>query len=107
MRKKMSSMISSQFETDTRQISSLDRCNLCGRPRSAHGADWSCSPAGSPRGTLVVTALVVAGLLALAGIGLLAVTSATGTTLGSLGAAGVLAGLVVIVCGAAVSLRRQ
>jgi hypothetical protein len=31
-----------QFQTYGRHISNLDRCNRCGAPRSAHGADWGC-----------------------------------------------------------------
>lgn len=37
-----------QFQTWIGQPSSLDRCNRCPAPRSAHGPDWSC-PAGLQR----------------------------------------------------------
>jgi hypothetical protein len=30
-----------QFQTTTLHPSNLDRCNLCGVPRSTHGADWT------------------------------------------------------------------
>jgi hypothetical protein len=37
-----------QFQSWVGQVSNLDRCTRCGRPRSVHGPDWSC-PAGTPQ----------------------------------------------------------
>lgn len=104
----MSPMIAdSQFQVETRHLSNLDRCNLCGGPRSAHGIDWTCSPGVSASRARSVLLVVAAGLLALAGVGLLTVTSATEMTLGTLGASACLAGLTLLVCCAAIAGRRR
>jgi hypothetical protein len=88
-------------------LSNLDRCTWCGSPRSAHGMNWACPQGMELRGRRAVALVVVAGLVALAGIGLLTATSATATTLGTLGAAACLSGLTVLVCCATVARRRR
>lgn len=88
-------------------MSNLDRCTLCGSPRSAHGINWSCPPGIVLRGRRAVALVVAAGIVALAGIGLLTASSRTATTMGSLGAAAMLAGLTVLVCCATVARRRR
>jgi hypothetical protein len=95
-----------QFQVTQREITSMDRCNLCGAPRSAHGIDWTCSPGIAVRNAQIITAVTTAGLLAIGGVVILTVTSTTGTSPGSLGAAIVLAALTVLICGAEVIYRR-
>jgi hypothetical protein len=55
-----------QFERWVGQTSNQDRCTRCGRPRSAHGPDWSC-PSGRPRGA-ALAAVIAGSLLAVAGV---------------------------------------
>jgi hypothetical protein len=94
-----------QFNVTAGRLTNLDRCNLCGRPRSAHGADWTC---GRPsQVSHLVVAVVVAAALALGGIGLLAATSATATSLGSLGASCCLAGLTLLIAAVVLTGRRR
>ena len=88
------------------QLSNLDRCNWCGMPRSSHGMNWSCPAGDSSRGTRFAVFVSVAGALALIGIGLLAVTSRTASSAGSLGAAVLLSGLVLLVCTGTITSRR-
>ena len=88
------------------QLSNLDRCNWCGMPRSSHGMNWSCPAGDSSRGTRFAVFVSVAGALALIGIGLLAVTSRTASSAGSLGAAVLLSGLVLLVCTGTITGRR-
>jgi hypothetical protein len=94
-----------QFVTQTSQITNLDRCTLCGRPRSAHGIDWTCSAPRSRRAAAVVA--VTGGLLALAGVGYLTATSQTPLTAGTLGWSALLAGLTVLGCVAALLGRSR
>lgn len=88
-------------------MSNLDRCTWCGSPRSAHGINWSCPSGAELRGRQSVVLAVIAGIVALTGIGLLTASSPTATTTGSLGAAAMLAGLTVLVCYATVARRRR
>jgi hypothetical protein len=88
------------------RVSNLDRCNWCGMPRSSHGMNWSCPSAETSRGTRFVTFVIVAGVLALIGIGLLVATSQTSSSLGTLGAAVLLSGLVLLVCTGTIVCRR-
>jgi len=60
--------IAPRFECWVSQTSNLDRCTRCGRPRSVHGADWSC-PSGRPH-RAAASALIAGSLLASAGIAL-------------------------------------
>lgn len=104
----MSPMIADQqFRTESRQLSNLDPCNRCGRPRSAHGIDWTCSPGTPASNARFVLVVVAAGLLALAGVTVLTLTSTTDMTLGTLGASGCLAGLTLLVCCAAIAGKRS
>ena len=67
--------IAPRFQRWVGQTSNLDRCSRCGRPRSVHGADWSC-PSGRPH--RAASAAVIAGtLLAVTGI-VLRLASAAG-----------------------------
>jgi hypothetical protein len=88
-------------------MSNLDRCTWCGSPRSAHGINWSCPSGAELRGRQSVVLVIIAGIVALTGIGLLTASSPTATTMGSLGAAAMLAGLTVLVCYATVARRRR
>jgi hypothetical protein len=88
------------------QLSNLDRCNWCGMPRSSHGMNWSCPAGDSSRGTRFAVFVSAAGALALIGIGLLAATSRTASSAGSLGAAVLLSGLVLLVCTGTITGRR-
>lgn len=97
----------SQFQTTAEFISNLDRCNLCGAPRSTHGIDWTCSTGTSPGGKRVVLLVGLAALLALAGIAMLTASSATSMTLGTLAASACLTGLTLVVCGLSVIGRRS
>jgi VIT1/CCC1 family predicted Fe2+/Mn2+ transporter len=107
-REKMSPMSAvQQFQGVPRQLSNLDRCNRCGDSRSAHGLDWTCPAGVSPGSRRVIAFVVVAALLALAGVVLLAVTSTTATSLGSLGATVCLTGLTLLVCGVTIAGRRR
>src|ERR1700722_12501553 len=92
-----------QFVTQTSQISNLDRCTLCGRPRSVHGIDWTCSAPRSRRANAVVA--VTGGLRALAGVGYLTATSQTPLTAGTLSWSALLAGLTVLYSVAALLSR--
>jgi VIT1/CCC1 family predicted Fe2+/Mn2+ transporter len=96
-----------QFQTVPRRLSNLDRCNRCGDLRSAHGAGWTCPAGVAPGSKRVVVFVVAAGLLALAGVVLLAVTSTTETALGSLAASVCLTGLTLLVCGVLITGRRR
>jgi hypothetical protein len=100
-RKKMSPMSAAtgQFVTQSAQISNLDRCSLCGRPRSVHGIDWTCS--APPRRRVAAVVTVLAGLLALAGIGFVTATTQTTLTAGTVAWAVLLAGLTVLGCAVA------
>jgi hypothetical protein len=107
-RKKMTAMSAiPQFQTASPQLSNLDRCNRCGAARSAHGVDWTCPQAVSVSKTRLAVLVAAAGLLALAGVAVLTVTSTTETNLGTLGASACLAGLTLLVCGAALVGRRR
>jgi hypothetical protein len=88
------------------RLSNWDRCNWCGMPRSSHGINWSCPSANTTRSTHFALFVGVAGALAVIGIGLLAVTSQTRSTLGSVGAAVLLAGLVTLICTGTIVSRR-
>jgi hypothetical protein len=69
-----------QFEADA-GLSNLDRCNLCGAPRSAHGTDWSC-PTREVGHTPAIL-LVLGSLLVI--VGALVASLASATAVGSLG----------------------
>jgi len=88
-------------------MSNLDRCNWCGSPRSVHGINWSCPSARLPRGRRYVVFVIAAAALALLGIGVLTASSQTATSLGTLGAAGMLSGLTLLVCAAVAAGRRR
>ena len=60
--------IAPRFERWVGQTSNLDRCTRCRRPRSVHGADWSC-PSGRPH-RAAAAALIAGSLLASAGVAL-------------------------------------
>jgi VIT1/CCC1 family predicted Fe2+/Mn2+ transporter len=95
-----------QFQAVPRQLSNLDRCNLCGLARAAHGPDWSC-PSGVRADSRWVTRSVVAfGLVVIAGVIVLLATSTTGSTLASLAAAVCLCGLTLLVCAVILAGRR-
>jgi hypothetical protein len=96
-----------QFQPGLGGISNLDRCNWCGSPRSVHGIDWSCPSRATGRGRHRVAFIATTGLLALAGVALLTVSSQTALTAGTLSASGVLAGLVVLICTLAIAGRRK
>jgi hypothetical protein len=96
-----------QFQTALGGLSNLDRCNWCGTPRSAHGIDWSCPSGGVRSGARFVALVVAAGVLALAGVALLTASSQTPSTLGTLGASGFLAALVVLICTGTIAGRRR
>lgn len=95
-----------QFQTVGRRPSNLDRCTRCGLPRAGHGIDWTCTRSATPDPTRLVAAVVAASVLALAGVAVLTLTSTTASTAGSIGAALMLAGLVVVICGIIVTGRR-
>jgi hypothetical protein len=107
-RKKLRAMSAiPQFQTAIRQPSNLDRCNRCGGPRSAHGIDWACPQAVSVSAARRAVLVVAAGLLALAVVVVLTVTSRTETNPGTLGAAACLAVLTLVICSAAFAGRRR
>jgi hypothetical protein len=96
-----------QFQIAGRRPSNLDRCTRCGLPRSAHGIDWTCSRSAVPDPTRVVALVVIVGVLALAGVAVLTLSSSTATTAGSIGAALCLAALLILVCGVTLTGRRR
>ena len=107
-RKKLISMIAdTQFQVTQHEITNLDRCNLCGAPRSAHDVDWTCSPRVVVHNAQIITAVTTAGLLAIGGVVFLIVTSTTRTSPGSLGAAIVLAALIILICASDITQRRH
>jgi hypothetical protein len=61
-----SSDVAPRFRRWIGQASNLDRCTRCGRPRSVHGADWSC-PAPVPHGAAPAL-LIAGGVLEVSGI---------------------------------------
>src|SRR5450755_4980900 len=82
-RKKLRAMSAiPQFQIAIRRLSNLDRCNRCGAARSAHGMDWTCPQAVSVSHARLVLLVVVAGLFALVGVAVLALTSTTETNPG-------------------------
>jgi hypothetical protein len=106
-RKKLISMTTAtQFQTPTSEITNLDRCNLCGATRAAHGIDWTCSTGTPVRHAHMIAVIAIAGVLAIAGVVILTVTSTTGTSLGSVAAAACLGGLTVLICAAEIIRRR-
>jgi len=86
--------IAPQFERWVGQTSNLDRCTRCGRPRSVHGADWSC-PAGRPH-RAAAAALIAGSLLASAGV---ALRLAAAVASHQVPAAMFLAGMILMVTG--------
>ena len=88
------------------RLSNWDRCNWCGMPRSSHGINWSCPSAHTTRGRHFALFVGLAGALAVIGIGLLMATSQTSSSLGSLGAAVLLTGLVTLICTGTIVSRR-
>jgi hypothetical protein len=96
-----------QFQIPTNEITNLDRCNLCGAARAAHGIDWTCATGTPPRSTHMIAVIAIAGVLAVAGVVILTITSTTSQSLGSLGAAIMLGGLTVLVCAAEIIYRRS
>jgi hypothetical protein len=88
-------------------MSNLDRCNWCGSPRSVHGINWSCPSSSLMRGRHALAYVIGCGVAVLLGVGVLTATSQTATSLGTLGAAGVLAALTLLVCTAAAAGRRR
>jgi hypothetical protein len=95
-----------QFQTAPGGLSNLDRCNWCGERRAAHGSDWSCPSTDTDLRTRFTKSIIAAGVLVLIGVVLLAVTSQTASSWGSLGAAGLLAGLVMLICAGTIVSRR-
>jgi hypothetical protein len=96
-----------QFQTTARRPSNLDRCTRCGLPRAAHGVDWTCTRSTAPDPTRLVAIVVAVGIAALTGVALLTLTSTTAGTTGSIGAALLLAALVVLICGITLTGRRR
>ncbi len=96
-----------QFADTGRAISNLDRCTLCGRPRSVHGIDWTCSPGRPVSGARTTVLAVIGGLLTLAAIAAMTVTSRTETSVGTLAATGLLTGVTLLVCGLIIAGRRH
>jgi hypothetical protein len=96
-----------QFQARLGGMSNLDRCNWCGSPRSVHGIDWSCPSRAVGRGKHPVAFIAATGLVALAGVVLLTISSQTALTTGTLGASVVLAGLVVLICAVTIAGRRR
>jgi hypothetical protein len=96
-----------QFQSAARRPSNLDRCTRCGLPRAAHGIDWTCTRSARPDPTRLVAVIVAVGILALTGVALLTLTSTTATTAGSIGAALLLAALVILICGVSLTGRRR
>jgi len=103
----MAMIADQQFETADRPISNLDRCNLCGRPRAVHGIDWTCSPGRTASTARVIAGTVLGGLLALAGILTITVTSDTAGSAGTLGAASMLIGMTLVICAAIIGGRQH
>jgi uncharacterized integral membrane protein len=96
-----------QFQSGPGGPANWDRCNWCGTPRSTHGADWSCASTGTSQRSRFLWSVIVAGVLALIGVVLLTLTSQTKSSLGTLGAAGLLSGLVVLICTGTIVTRRR
>jgi hypothetical protein len=102
------SVLAPQFQSDA-PVSNLDRCNRCGQPRSAHGADWSCPTARPGHAPKVL--LVLGSLMALTG-GIIAYnTTGYYATVGneersSLGLLCLLVGITVAVA-AVIQIRRR
>ena len=86
--------IATRFERWVGQTSNLDRCTRCGRPRSVHGADWSC-PSGRPH-RAAPAALIAGSLLAVAGV---ALRLASATASHQVPAALFLAGVILAMTG--------
>jgi hypothetical protein len=97
--------VDAQFQTTGRYISNLDRCNRCGRPRSAHGIDWTCSPARMTRGHNTALMALLAAMLALAGMALLATSNAISTTLDTFAVSASLVGLTLLAFALSVAIR--
>jgi len=94
-----------QFQVSGTHPSNLDRCNLCGRPRSAHDADWSCRAADQPRIRHIALFFTVAIVLAVLGAEVWILTSSGNVTLSSLAAFACLAGITLLVSGVIVTGR--
>jgi drug/metabolite transporter (DMT)-like permease len=87
-----------QFQADGRP-SSLDRCNWCGEPRSAHGPDWSCPAEKRGRGPEI--SVILGSLLAVGGAIIWAISATGLRQLGDLGAACLFTGITLVVAAAA------
>jgi hypothetical protein len=96
-----------QFQATILHPSNLDRCNLCGRPRSAHGTDWTCPSAVIPSRAHRGLFTVAASVLAVLGGAIWALASAADITVSSLAAFACLAGLTLLVGGVTVAQRRR
>jgi hypothetical protein len=94
-----------RFQSVTSHPSNLERCHLCGTPRSAHGPDWTCPDEvpGRLHLALFVTGAVV---LAVLGGASWALASSADITLSSFAAFACLAGLTLSVGGVTVLGRR-
>lgn len=79
--------------------SNLDRCDLCGEPRSAHGPDWECPTGNRGLGRGPVVALATGGLLMVAGF--IMYISTPSPPRGLSGAAQIVnsAGGIILICG--------
>ena len=93
-----------QFRASSSQPSSLDRCNQCGAPRSAHGPDWSC-PAKPAHVAVILLPLGI--LLTVSGL-VLSVTAGPnqGQAQATATMAAVLTGITLLIAGAIAALRR-
>lgn len=92
-----------QFQTFGGGVSNLDRCNRCGAPRSAHGADWTCPPALS-RGASAAP-LITGILLVLAGAALWAAGSTETKAGATLLSIAILVGVTLLVAGVILARR--
>jgi hypothetical protein len=85
-----------QFRAYRDYPSNLDLCNRCGRPRSAHGPDWSCPP--KPARGVAAVSLFLGGLLTLGGL-ILQVTRGADRALAQVIAAAIFVGVTLLVAG--------
>jgi hypothetical protein len=96
--------IDRQFRTLDGQLSNLDHCNRCGAPRTAHGPDWTC-PTRPGRVNAVVW-LALAIVLTAGGV-IAQVFARSNQAMQSAAAAGILAGVALLVAAVIMVVRSR
>jgi hypothetical protein len=96
--------IDRQFRTLDGRLSNLDHCNRCGAPRTAHGPDWTCPTRPGRLNAAVWLALAIA--LTAGGV-ITQVSARTNQAMQNAAAAGILAGVVLLIAAVTMVVRSR